>query len=253
MTQSKSTSAAFYLLKRFFSIIFIGAGIIIFFQGSIIGGLIFSLAGVVLIPKYSDMLKEKFLFWQKRTVRVIFTVGVLLVGMIISSPKGDKSDKNTDTVTKKAKETTVYLQDSETVDKFIKGIVPVDVYGNFGEDKGYKLDKRISPDGSLFICSSEQNGISYEVKTYCENNANDVTSIRLSATRTNPQYNTVGDMKPFLKYGSSIPYDDANIEKVNAFIEANYFKNKASIVISGVRFTIYTPTQFARMINIERE
>jgi hypothetical protein len=133
---------------------------------------------------------------------------------------------------------------------YIQGIKPVDVYGNF-EKIGYTIDKNIGTEGSFFIATFEEKGISYEAKIFCENNVSEVTSIRLSASRLSPQYNSVSDIKPFLKYGCSVPYNGADAAKANAFVDENFNKNKASIIIAGVKFTIYAPTQFVRMIDIE--
>lgn len=136
--------------------------------------------------------------------------------------------------------------------KIIAGISPVDVYGSF-EKMGFETDKDIDSEGAIFRNKHSSKGIDYNVETYCEKGVNDVTSVSLQATRMLPQYNKVADMKQFLKYGCSIPYDGYDVEKVSKFIDDNYFNDKASITISGVKFTIYCPTEFARMIVIERE
>ncbi len=136
--------------------------------------------------------------------------------------------------------------------KTIQGIQPVDVYGNF-EKRGFLVDKKITAEGSIFTNTFTENGIDYSVETYCEDGVTNVTSITLNAIRMYPQYNTVVDMKDFLKYGCTIPYDGADIPKVKDFIENNYFRDKATITISGVKFTIYSPTQFVRMLDIEKE
>lgn len=132
----------------------------------------------------------------------------------------------------------------------ILGITPIDVYGNF-ENKGFKVDKQISSDGSLFICSSEEGGISYEAKTFCASGVSDVTSIRLTAVRITPQYNSLEDLKPFLIYGCSIPYDASDINKIKDFIKSNFNKDKSFIIVSKVKFTIYAPTEFLRIVEIE--
>lgn len=146
----------------------------------------------------------------------------------------------------------VVMDTPQKMNEHIKGVTPVDIYGNF-ENKGFEVDKHIEGDGSLFICSSEENGIKYEAKVFCENGVNDVSSIRLTAFRSLPQYNSLEDLKPFLIYGCSIPYEGYDIDKVTAFINNNFNKNNASIVVSNVRFIIYCPTEFLRMIEIRKK
>ena len=251
--QSTTQKSILNLLKLIFGILFIIAGLRTI-SNSFMGGLLVLIAGIIIIPKISEIIQERVTIWQRRPFRIIFTITVLIIGMIITGGTANKSNKeirNDINVIKKKKQN-IDVEQTVNNKKFIQGIKPVDVYGNF-ENKGYKIDKQISTDGSFFICSSAENGIDYEVKTYCEDNVEDVTSGRLTATRTSPQFNEVLDMKPFLKYGCSLPYDGSNGEKINAFIETNYFKNKASIVISGVKFTIFSPTEYVRMIDIEGE
>jgi hypothetical protein len=134
----------------------------------------------------------------------------------------------------------------------IPGIKPVDIYGNF-EKRGFTSKSNISTDGSIWTNTSEQNGIMYDVQTYCEHGASSVNEVRLSATRIEPQYNSEVSMKSFILLGCTIPYEGADVNKVKAFIEDNYYNNKASIAIQGVRFTIYAPTEFTRMLEIQNE
>lgn len=200
------------------------------------------------------MNKLKSSFKKALKIAVVVLIGMVILGIIVGKDK-DAKQPNTETAdkSKAAEQATTKTEVSTNTSKTIEGIEPVDVYGNF-EKKGFKVDKQISTDdGSLFICTSEDNGIQYEAKVFCESGVTDVTTIRLSATRINPQYNKVDDMKPFLKFGCSVPYTGFDAAKVSEFIDHNYNKNKASIVISGVKFTIYVPTQFARMIDVEKE
>lgn len=94
MEQSNSKNQILNALKWIFAISFIIAGISTVFRGAFIGGLLITLSGALLIPKISEILKEKFSFWQKRTTRIVSTIAILLVGAGISGSKLDKRIKN---------------------------------------------------------------------------------------------------------------------------------------------------------------
>ena len=140
---------------------------------------------------------------------------------------------------------------SEIESKHIPGISPSDIYLNF-EKKGYNTQKNIASDGSFWINEKRDNGMYYYIRTYCADGVSNVDAIRLSVTREYPQYNKVNDMKPFLKYGCSIPYDGSDYNSVLKFIDNNFNNDKADTVISDVKFTIYAPTKFSRVISIEK-
>ena len=53
-------------------------------------------------------------------------------------------------------------------------------------------------------------------------------------------------------YIATIPYDTADIEKAKQFIESNYDNDNSSIIIGDAKFTVYAPTQLARMIDIQK-
>ena len=217
-------------------------------NGNFIASILFLLVGLLLLPPISEQVKQKFAFWQSKNVRYIGYSALFVVAILF-----DKSDlpetTNTNPVVEIEKQETEIIAPKSVG---MKGIVPADIYPNF-EDKGFKIVKEISTDGSFFHCDKEEAGIKYNVKIYCEKNVNDITTIRVTAYRSQANLNTVDDMKPFLKYGASIPYDGANIEKVKSFIDENYNNDKANVIISGVKFTIFCPTEFTRMIEIENE
>ncbi len=147
---------------------------------------------------------------------------------------------------------TAQTQKSQVSYKGLKSLAPADVYPNF-EENGFKIDKKISMDGSFFYCTKEFKGIRYDVSIYSEDNVNEITEMRIQADRINIGNTSKEDMKQFLKYGVSLPYDQADVEKVQNFIDKNYYNNKASISISGVKFTIYCPTEFMRLVTIQNE
>lgn len=86
---------------------------------------------------------------------------------------------------------------------------------------------------------------------YCENGVKDINEIRFMATRSFPQYNQVGDMMPFLKHAcSTILYEEHERRKINEFLDRNFNKDKSTITISRINFTLFSPTKFMRYIRI---
>jgi hypothetical protein len=226
-----------------FAIIFLLISISTVKKGSYIAGFWFLVLGLGLIPPLFEYIKKYLPILGKRYAG-LFAV-VLLLALAGKSLNNNISQRiNVDSLS--AKNTI----ETTTTYKFIPGIKPYDIYGNF-EKKGFTTDKQITADGSFFTNESNTDGILYNVGTSCLNSASEVSEIRLSATRVDPQFNKEIDMKAFLKFGCSIPYDNSDQEKVNQWIEENYFKDKANIIISGVKFTLFAPTEFVRTIQIE--
>ncbi|MRM96823.1 hypothetical protein D1Z97_01320 [Riemerella anatipestifer] len=216
------------------------------FQGSLIGFILIFASAILVFPPTSEIVKNKLPFLNNRGLRITLAVLFYFIGFgnFISSIISEQKAKSPQQVnTTKEKEIT-------KSELGLKNISPADIYPNF-EEKGFTIDKQISTDGSFFYCTKEQSGIKYDITIFSENNINEVTEIKINAYRNQPNLNTVEDMKQFLKYAVSIPYDGADVEKVQKFIEENYNNHKASITISGVKFTIYCSSEFVRLVTIQ--
>lgn len=243
-------------------------------DGGYISAVAFSFLGITLLSRLSPSIAARLPFLNVKRIRIGMFVGLTLIGLIalaqtrgsgirsdIAKPtvEATKEEQPNATVGHKNDGQVYYDVDGNKISKStnvttvknIPGIQPVDIYGNF-EKKGFQVEKQVTSEGATFICTSEEDGIDYEVKAYCEEGVSDVISIRLTATRINPQDNSLSDLKPFMYYGCSIPYDGSDPLQVRQFINKNWNNDKASTLISGVKFTIYCPTQFARMIEIEK-
>ena len=94
MTQLNTKKTILNAIKWLFGILFIIIGLGTIFKNSFIGGLLILIAGIIVIPKISDILKNRLTFWQQRPVRQIATIGILFVGMIITGSKGNLSKGN---------------------------------------------------------------------------------------------------------------------------------------------------------------
>lgn len=249
--------------------------IISLFSGSFVGFILILSSALLVFPPTWEMIKPKAGFLKNRILRIILVVFLYVVGAtnfmsnLIDKDKSEKpaiaesSNQNapqTPTETATSGGTVKYDANGNKISstnaestssyKGLKSISAADIYPNF-QDKGFTIDKQISSDGSFFYCTKEYGGIKYDVTIYAEDNVNEVTEIKLNAYRNQANLNSVEDMKPFLKYAVSIPYDGADVEKVKNFIDKNYNKNKASITVSGVKFTIYCPSKFVRLVTVE--
>lgn len=100
-TQPNSSSKRVILnaVKIIFATALILAGLITFFKDSFIGGLLIMLAGLLLIPSISNKFQTKFSFWRQRTIRLISSIGILLIGIIIAGVQSEKNRKKSNSVT----------------------------------------------------------------------------------------------------------------------------------------------------------
>jgi|GEM_PF-4868388 len=245
-------------------------------SGSFVGFILLLSSALLIFPPTWEMIKPKASFLKNRFLRIVVAGFLCVIGSTnfvshqIDKNKSEKPAlaKNSNENATQATETAtsggtvkydangnkVSSSTSETSSNYegLKSISPADIYPNF-QEKGFSIDKQISTDGSFFYCTKEYGGIKYDVTIYAENNVNEVTEIKLNAYRNQANLNSVEDMKPFLKYAVSIPYDGADVEKVQNFIDENYDNNKASITVSGVEFIIYSPSKFVRLVTVKNK
>lgn len=66
-------------IKYIFAVVLILAGLGGIFKGSVLGGLLLSVLGVLLLPPVSEQIKEKFSFWQKKGIRYASYGALLLI------------------------------------------------------------------------------------------------------------------------------------------------------------------------------
>lgn len=158
---------------------------------------------------------------------VITAFALLILAIII--PSGNKTD-----------ETTLY----------ISGLDPVTVYLNL-QEKGFNVEKDYSStDGNLWTCKYSAEGLDYIVTIYSPKAVDKAQSVRLSII-TSP-YSSISNGKQVARYIATIPYDTADIEKAKQFVESNYDNDNSSIIIGDAKFTVHAPTQFVRMIDIQK-
>lgn len=242
------------------SLFFILGGLAGAFQGQILAGVFCMGIGLLLFPP-AKTLWQKMPLISKPWVRggAIF---LLFICMAIAVPPADKKPatqetKVTLTQPEKKQEDKEVVTETPVVkvkssSNVIAGLSPVDVYGNF-EKKGFVIDKRFTEKTASWTCTDTDNGIEYTSEVYATDDVGKVSSVEYTALRTNPERNSVEDMKAFLKYGASLPYDAAEPSKVAQFIEDNYYNNESHVIVNGVKFTLYVPSDYSRILSVEPE
>ena len=158
-----------------------------------------------------------------------------------------ESKATTDNVKAEQKTTTKEQATAITSTK-IPGLKPVDVYGNL-ENKGFTIKKEITTDnGCWWYCEKIEGGIKYYVRIY----SSDVSSVeQISCDASVTTASNVKNAKSFFQFISSIPYENSEPNKISEWLNTNYNKDKASTIISGVKFSVYTKTEFGILFVIE--
>ena len=138
-----------------------------------------------------------------------------------------------------------------TSKKGIEGLNAVDIYLDL-EKKGYTVDKQYnSKDGTLYFCDKKETAIEYNV-TMFKNTSDKVEEIKISGTLTGLDNKNIIAVKPFLKYISTVQYEGSDTAKITQWIEDNFNNDKASTIIGEAKFSIFAPSQFTRLVVIEK-
>ena len=133
--------------------------------------------------------------------------------------------------------------------KGIKGLMPADVYLNM-EKTGFETNKNLTSNaGCTWENTKTIDGVEYRVVTF-SSDINSVESVSANAMALPPK--NASDAKQFLKFISSLPYNGSNAQEAGEWVDENFNSDKAEKVIGSAKFTIYAPSEFARMIRIEK-
>jgi hypothetical protein len=135
--------------------------------------------------------------------------------------------------------------------KAISGLMPVDVYLNM-EKQGFTTTKSFSGEyGNTWESKYTNGGIEYIVSVF-STKSDTVESITATARLLDLNKN-ISETKQFLKYVCSVPYENSNPSQVASWIDTNFSSDKVGTSIGGVKFEIFSPSKFVRMIVIEKQ
>lgn len=131
----------------------------------------------------------------------------------------------------------------------IRGLAPVDVYLNM-EKQGFTTTKNLGTEsGNFWDCKMSQNGVDYQVNIYSSNNSL-VENVKATAMLTSAT--GIAQTKQFFIYISSLPYDNSDPGQASEWIDDNFDNDKATKIIGDAKFTIFVPSEFARMMTVEK-
>jgi hypothetical protein len=164
-----------------------------------------------------------------------YTLVLAFVLLTSCGQKPGNSDKETES------------QDEETIEALkLPGLAPVDIYLNM-EKQGFTTEKSLGGEyGNTWTCKSSSGGVDYDVSVFSTSSM-DVETVSATAMNSDGNYRAT---IPFLKYVASAPIDGVDRDAVHAWIDANIEKDKVKFESGDVRFELYAPTKFVRMISI---
>lgn len=181
-----------------------------------------------------------------KVILIIFLAIFAFIGLIICIAK---SNSNTENTQEFVQEQSIHLN----------GLKPVDVYINL-ENNGFKTEKINNGDGFGWLWKSTRLlGGSFDaiVDTYSDD-VNSVISIRatiLSNSKIKPRTIDTTLCISLFNFLATLPFEansDEQIMQTQSWISQNINNDKASMHFGDIKMTIYAPTEFTRMIQIEK-
>ena len=196
--------------------------------------------------------------------RTLLIVGALAIGIIIwmltdnsknesqignkaNTEKSSKVDVKKTKAEPKEKKTNPVVSNASS--KYIKGLLPSDVYRNMNM-RGFKTEQFLETGmGHTWISKLSKDGFDYEVAAWSENDSNKVQTVKASVI-CDPPCNILETI-PIFQMVATLPYDNSQPLIAANWVFANFEENGASTSIGGVKFTIIAKTDYSWMLVME--
>ena len=173
--------------------------------------------------------KKKGCFFAFLIVCVVLFIGIIAICFATRDSSVIKSDENA---------------------QYIVGLNPVDVYLSLKE-RGFSVDTDYDiTNGTMWTCKYNAKGLDFTVTIFSPHDVDKAQSVRL-AIMADPHAN-LNAGKKIAAFVATAPYDSADRDKARQFVENNYNNDKASIIIGDACFTVYAPSAFVRMLDIQK-
>lgn len=142
-------------------------------------------------------------------------------------------------------------QDSDSVSvPYIAGLDPW-LSNRALQEYGFTTDKNLSSDGCFWTAERKDFGITYTTVMFSPKDAEKASSFRLTIM-VEPGIENISKGMWMMKELAGIKYDCSDNVLAAEWVDKNYNNNNASIDIGGVRFTISAPSDYARILNINK-
>ncbi|WP_412464919.1 hypothetical protein [Flavobacterium mekongense] len=242
-------------IKSILSVFLILGGLGIMINDSFFGGLSILLLAIILFPIISAKLSEKIALWNKRPLRYVVYISLLLLSGGLAKKAKVKVDNNkSEASSKKNISSSSLMKDSfETCnfggDEFyiIPDMNAADVYLNF-ENKGFKIDKQIGTGNTSIYCELSSPDTKFVIIiTGCSPSE----IIGIEATAMDYSGNNQNDVVAFLGYVATLQYKNSEPEKAREWLKENIDVDGAKTTIGGVTFTINFKTVNSKALTIE--
>lgn len=190
------------------------------------------------------------LFWMKdiekrtrlKSFAVYFVAFILLEVVVVATSSDEPASQR---VAETEEESTANADEN----RYIEGLAPVVVYGNLKE-KGFKLHRSFNEFGYGWECEKKEGGIHYHAQVFSEKDKKKVESVKFTAMVEDVTADIM-DAKPFFEYMATIPYHNADIEKVRKWINESYNKSD-SLIVGNIVFALKVPSPMVRLLQMNR-
>lgn len=118
------------------------------------------------------------------------------------------------------------------------------------EKYGFSTSKDLSTNGCTWNAKRTDFGITYLTKIYSPKDADKASSFQLTIM-VEPGVENISKGKWMMKELAGIKYDGSDAAKAYEWVENNY-NNNSTIDIGGVRLSILAPSNFVRMLCINK-
>ena len=162
---------------------------------------------------------------------------------------GKSADKATKKGKIKPKEKKANPDVSNTQSKYIKGLLPADVYGNMNM-RGFKTEQFSETGmGHTWVSKKSKDDFDYEVTAWSEDDDKKVQTVKATAICKPPDeiFMTV----EFFQMVSTLPYDNSKPQYAAKWVFDNFDKPEASTTIGGVKFTLFSNSEYSMMLLME--
>lgn len=196
--------------------------------------------------------------WNSNPTRLKVFGYYLLVGFVlafIGAMFSDDNKRDSTSVENAVKESVETIEENSK-SKYIEG-VDVKSIGDLFEDKySFIKDKKNSGGDKDFgysaVWTKQQNGLDFRLDTYCSDDKKKIESIRLSGRVVDLQEKSVEATRMYIMALASLNYKGADVDKAKKWVSDNFYTDKATTDIGGVRFTIHVPSEWVRMLILEK-